>query len=448
MGTVTREATIQAHPTSHDTTHISYQSVSSSYPLSNGYTDSNSTNYAQVNWKTGSGAETYLYYKFDFSAIPVGATIKSVTAKAKAYVNTTNSSRVTTRQMQLATGTTLKGSALTISNSTSEQTFSNVGSWTRAELQDAAIRFYVKRGTSNTSSTYNLRIYGATMTVTYEWQETTYTITVSNSTSASVVADPAEVLQGESSTIKANTLSNITIKDNGTDVTSQFTQRTDTGSYEVENVGTYGFALNNNNYYESQNKGVDKSAAVSRVHFYLPVAATITFTFINYAEESYDFGVFGNIDTALNTNYYAAGSSSATITDNSYKLACNTSTYNKSSVQTLTYSMSAGEHYIDVKYSKDDASAANNDTLQFKVSITLNETAPTYYGYDITNIQGDHTILVISSGGSDPAFWFKVDNNNWGEIQVWEKSSNGWVVVTDPAVIADISKFILSNGGS
>lgn len=448
MGTVTREATIQAHPTSHDTTHISYRSVSSSYPLSNGYTDSNSTNYAQVNWKTGSGAETYLYYKFDFSAIPIGATIKSVTAKAKAYVNTTNSSRVTTRQMQLATGTTLKGSALTISNSTSEQTFSNVGSWTRAELQDAAIRFYVKRGTSNTSSTYNLRIYGATMTVTYEWQETTYTITVSNSTSASVVADPAEVLQGESSTIKANTLSNITIKDNGTDVTSQFTQRTDTGSYEVENVGIYGFALNNNNYYESQNKGVDKSAAVSRVHFYLPVAATITFTFINYAEESYDFGVFGNIDTALNTNYYAAGSSGATITDNSYKLACNTSTYNKSSVQTLTYSMSAGEHYIDVKYSKDDASAANNDTLQFKVSITLNETAPTYYGYDITNIQGDHTILVISSGGSDPAFWFKVDNNNWGEIQVWEKSSNGWVVVTDPAVIADISKFILSNGGS
>ena len=448
MGTVTREATIQAHPTSHDTTHISYQSVSSSYPLSNGYTDSNSTNYAQVNWKTGSGAETYLYYKFDFSAIPVGATIKSVTAKAKAYVNTTNSSRVTTRQMQLATGTTLKGSALTISNSTSEQTFSKVGSWTRAELQDAAIRFYVKRGTSNTSSTYNLRIYGATMTVTYEWQETTYTITVSNSTSASVVADPAEVLQGESSTIKANTLSNITIKDNGTDVTSQFTQRTDTGSYEVENVGIYGFALNNNNYYESQNKGVDKSAAVSRVHFYLPVAATITFTFINYAEESYDFGVFGNIDTALNTNYYAAGSSGATITDNSYKLACNTSTYNKSSVQTLTYSMSAGEHYIDVKYSKDDASAANNDTLQFKVSITLNETEPTYYGYDITNIQGDHTILVISSGGSDPAFWFKVDNNNWGEIQVWEKSSNGWVVVTDPAVIADISKFILSNGGS
>ena len=448
MGTVTREATIQAHPTSHDTTHISYQSVSSSYPLSNGYTDSNSTNYAQVNWKTGSGAETYLYYKFDFSAIPVGATIKSVTAKAKAYVNTTNSSRVTTRQMQLATGTTLKGSALTISNSTSEQTFSKVGSWTRAELQDAAIRFYVKRGTSNTSSTYNLRIYGATMTVTYEWQETTYTITVSNSTSASVVADPAEVLQGESSTIKANTLSNITIKDNGTDVTSQFTQRTDTGSYEVENVGIYGFALNNNNYYESQNKGVDKSAAVSRVHFYLPVAATITFTFINYAEESYDFGVFGNIDTALNTNYYAAGSSGATITDNSYKLACNTSTYNKSSVQTLTYSMSAGEHYIDVKYSKDDASAANNDTLQFKVSITLNETEPTYYGYDITNIQGDHTILVISSGGSDPAFWFKVNNNNWGEIQVWEKSSNGWVVVTDPAVIADISKFILSNGGS
>ena len=108
---------------------------------------------------------------------------------------------------------------------------------------------------------------------------------------------------------------------------------------------------------------MNQSAAVCRVNFSLPVSATITFTFINYAEGGYDFGVFGNIDTALNTNYYSAGSSGATITDSSYKLACNTSTYNTSSTHTLTYSMSAGDHYIDVKYSKDDASAANNDTL-------------------------------------------------------------------------------------
>lgn len=433
MGTITREATISAHPTSYDTSHYSYASISSSYPIGNAYTDSNSTSYCQVSWKTGSSAETYVYLKFNLSEIPNDATIKTVTAKAKGYVNTTNSSRVTTRQMQLATGTTLKGSALTLSNSTSEQTFSNVGTWTVAELHDARIRYYVKRGTSNTSSTYQMRMYGATITVTYEWQATTYTITVNNSSSATVTANPDEVISGETSTIKSDTVNGITVKDNGVDVTSQFVQRTDPAeSYEVTNVGTYGFTLNSNDYYQSNNKGVNKSAAVCRVDFVVPVEATITFTFINYAEESYDFGVFGNIDVALNNNYYAAGSSGATISDSSYKLACNTSTYNTSSAKTLTYTMSAGEHYIYVKYSKDDASASNNDTLQFKVAITLNEPySPTpYYAYDITNVVADHIIVVTGASGG-PVLYAKI-NGAWTAVQTAYKKVNGsWVVQSD-----------------
>ena len=405
MGTVTRQATIAAHPTSYDTQHYSYASINSSYPMSNAYTDSSSTSYAQVNWTTGSGAETYVYLKFNFSAIPVGATIVSVTAKAKGYVNTTSSSRVTTRQMQLATGTTLKGSALTLSTSVTEQTFTSVGTWTRAELLDAGVRFYVKRGTSNTTSTYNLRMYGATMTVTYEYQETTYTITVNNSSSETITANPAEVVQGEDCYIRASGLTGLTVKDNNVDVTGSFYQAQDEAqSYSVENVGTYGFALNANNFYESQNKNVNKSAAVCRIDFYVPVSATITFTYINYAEATYDFGVFGNIDVALSNNYYAAGSNGATITDSSYKLACNTSAQNTSSQQTLAYSMAAGNHSIWVKYSKDDSSAANNDTLQFKIAITLNEafTPETYYRYDIQNVQANHTIVVASSSPGNP----------------------------------------------
>lgn len=402
MGTVTKEGSISAHPTSYDTAHYSYASVNASYPISNAYHDSSNTTYAQINWTTGSSAETYVYLKFDFSAIPEGATIMGVTAKAKGYVNTTNSSRVTTRQMQLAAGTTLKGSALTLSTSTTEQTFSSVGTWTRAELLTAGVRFYVKRGTSNTTSNYQLRMYGATMTVTYEYQETTYTITVNNSTAATVTAEPSEVVQGEDCYIRANTVNGLTVKDNGTDVTNQFHQATDPGeSFTVTNVGTYGFELNGSGYYQSNNKGINKSAAVCRVDFYVPVAATITITYINYAEATYDFGVFGNIDVALSNNYYAAGSSGATITDSSYKRACNTSAYNSASAQTLTYSMTAGDHSIWIKYSKDDASAENNDTLQFKVAITLDEpyTPTTYYRYDIQNVQADHVIAVTSSGG-------------------------------------------------
>ena len=424
MGTITREGSISAHPTSYDTTHYSYASINSSYPITNAYTDSSSTTYCQVNWKTGSGAETYVYLKFNFSDIPSGATIKTVTAKAKGYVNTTSSSRVTSRQMQLATGTTLKGSALTISNSTSEQTFSSVGSWTRAELLDAGVRFYIQRGTSNTSSNYQLRMYGAVMTVTYEYQETTYTITVSNSTSATVTASPAEVLQGEASTIKADTISGLTIKDNGTDVTSQFTQRTDTAeSYSISNITTsYGFALNNNGYYESNNKGRSSTAAVCRVDIYVPVAATITFSVINYAESTYDYGLLSNIDTTLNSNASADSSGVYWSGQN----------HNSSSVQTITYTMSAGNHYITVKYFKDNYTDSNNDSLQFKVAITLNEpfTPGTYYGYDITNIMTDHIILVTNAGGTT-TMYIKVNGSWVAASKVYKKINGSWVQQSD-----------------
>ena len=401
MGTVTKTGTLSADVTSHDTTNYSYASVNTSYPISNAYHGSSNTTYGQVNWKTGSGAETYVYLRFNLSAIPANATITSVTAKAKGYVNTTNSSRVTTRQMQLASGTTLKGSALTLSTSTTEQTFSSTGSWTRAELQSAGVRFYVKRGTSNTNSNYTLRMYGASITVNYSYQETTYTITVNNNSSATVSVEPdSTVVAGEDCYIKSDTISGITITDNNTDVTNQFVQTTDpsTGSYTVNNVGSYGFTLSNN-YYTSNNKGISKSAAVCRVDFSMPAAGTVTFTYINYAEQGYDFGVFGNIDVALSNDYYAAGSNGATITDSSYARACNTSSYNSSSTQTLTYNMTAGEHSIWVKYSKDDASDSNNDTLQFRISITLDSsyTPGTYYRYDITNVQTDHTIVVSDS---------------------------------------------------
>ena len=430
MRTENKTETVSVYPTSHDTTNYSYASVNTSYPISNAYTDSSSTTYGQVNWTTGSNAETYVYLRFNFSAIPEGATINSVTAKAKGYVSTTNNSRVVTRQMQLATGTTLKGSALTLSTSTSEQTFSSVGSWTRNELLNAGVRFYVKRGTSNTTSNYTLRMYGATMTVSYTYQEVIYTITVNNSTSATVTA-PSEVSQGDTCVVRSDTVSDITVTDNGTDVTNQFVLTQDTGSYTVDSVSgaAYGFTLNNNNYYQSTNKGVSKSAALCRVNFNLPTTATITISYINYAEQGYDFGVFGNIDTALNTNYYAAGSNGATITDSSYARACNTSSYNSSSVQTITYNMSAGEHYIDIKYSKDDASDSNNDTLQFRVAITLTGTAPTYYAYSISNVSADHTIVVAVVNNNKA--YIKV-NGSWVACsKVYKKVSGSWVEQSD-----------------
>lgn len=401
-------------------------STNASYKVANGYKAANDTSSsARLTCQTSTTG--YLYYTFDTSDIPSNATITSITGSVTVRVS--NTTRVTSTKCQLFTGTTEKGSNVTFASTTAGNTVTlSAGSnWTRTELNDFRLKIGAT-GSSSTSSKY-IYFYGASVTVNYTVPA--FDVTISNSTSATVTVDNATPMTGESVEVRSDTLSGITVKDNGVDVTSQFVQRSETAeSYTVVNTGNYGFNLNSSTgYYVSNNKGVSKTAALCRVDFHVPVAATITFSYINYAEQGYDFGVFGNIDVALSDDYYAAGSSGATITDSSYKRACNTSSYNSSSVQTLTYDMSAGDHSIWVKYSKDDASDANNDTLQFKVSITLNEpfTPGTYYGYDINNITADH-VIVVTSGGTT-ALYVK-QNGAWVQVSRAYKKTNGtWTQV-------------------
>ena len=411
----------------------------SSYPTD--YTTSGSINGTRYQNAIGKGADTdavsgndyasggssstaHIDYSFEFADIPEDAEIIEVSCQVKGHLE--NKSR-STANLQLYAGTVAKGSASKFSSTSAQTITLTTGTWTRAEIDNLKLRF--------TIGYYGGLVNGATVTVTYSYNDVTYTISVNNSTSATVSADPAEVSPGHSSTIKADRISGLRVTDNGTDITSQFEERTDDpANYTVENVGQYGFDLESSGYYVSNNKGISKTAAVCRVNIYVPVAATVTFTFINYSEEGYDFGVFGNADVALNHNYYPAGNSGAEISDDSYRLACNTSTYNNTSQHTLEYSISAGEHYIDVKYSKDDASNAHNDTLQFKVSISLDEpySPVPYYAYDITNIQSNHTIIVVSSGDSEHLF-VKKSNVYKEAIKAWKKQNGTYteIPITD-----------------
>ena len=433
-------ATMRLVPSTYYRNNSSYVSVTNP---NNMYTNTDSTTYASVQNTRNSTSNTYYCYLrgFNFGDIPSDAEVTGFTIKIKAnesYMSTSSSYR-----MSLYNGTTSIGSTtVTSSLSTTVQTFTfpipSTLTWETLKGYGSNFGIRIPLRRSSTSSNSYVYVYGAEIEVTYT-VPVYYDVTINNSTSATVSASDTNPLEGTDVEIRADTISGITIKDNGTDVTSQFTQRQGQAeSYEVVNVGTYGFTLNSSTgYYVSDNKGVDKSASVCRVDFYVPVSATITFTFINYAEQGYDFGVFGNIDVALNNNYYAAGSGGATITDSSYKLACNTSTYNTSSAHTLTYDMSAGDHSIWVKFSKDDGSAANNDTLQFKVAITLDEpyTPGTYYGYDITNISADHTIVVTASA-QDTAY-LKV-NGSWVEVsEVYKKINGSWVKQTSLSNVFD-----------
>ena len=135
-----------------------------------------------------------------------------------------------------------------------------------------------------------------------------------------------------------------------------------TSSYTVtEKVSgaSYGFALNSSGYYESNNKGVDNSAAVCRVNLNLAAKSNITFTCINYAESNYDFGLLGNVDSALSTTNTVDSS-----------VAKSFKGFSQSGTRMYTYSnVAAGKHFIDVKFRKDSSASNNNDSLQFKITI-------------------------------------------------------------------------------
>lgn len=419
----------------------------SSYPTA--YTTSGSINGTRYKNAIGKGANTsavsgndyasgnssskaYIYYSFEFEGIPEDATIDSVSCKVKGHLE--NSSR-STANLQLYAGSTAKGSASKFTSTSAQTVTLTTGTWTRSEIDELQLRFEI--------GYYGGLVNGATVTIEYSYNDIKYTITIENSTTANVTANPTEVSPGHSSTVRADSVDGLKITDNGTDVTSSFVERTDSpASYDVKNVGSYGFELNSSGYYVNNNVGISKTAAVCRVTFNVPVSATATFTFINYSEQGYDFGVFGELDTALNHNYYAAGSSGASITDSDYRLACNTSTYNNTSTHTLEYTMSAGEHFVDVKYSKDDASDNNDDTLKFKVSITLNESySPTpYYVYEITNIQGNHTIVVANR---ETNTLYTKKNGSWKEVvKAYKKQNGSWVDVAIDSVFNSTDKYV------
>lgn len=433
-------------PTSFDSTNSVYDTtggdsgngIYSTNYIANGLTDHNSSTRCALYSVQGSRSTSYMYYNFDCSSIPANATITSVSCQFKG--GSQGSSYYSSYTAQLTTGTTLKGSSTSVTgtNSSPSTVTINGGSfWTRAELNNIKIKFQVVRGSSNTTEGSTWSFFGATLTVNYTvtpenpyyWtyslssisadhtiiisdaiieipeedpQYDYYPITIS---SINATTEPGRrtirVVEGTNQTITIypDDPSIALVTDNGVDITNQLVAHG--GTIPTPTVATlsgasYGFNLNNNTgYYVSQNAGVDKSAAVCRVTFNLPVRCLVTINYINYAEAQYDFGVFGNIDVALSTNYYAADSGGATITDSNYKLACNTSSMNTSSVQTITYEIPSGEHYIDIKFSKDDATAKNNDTLQWKITNVEALEPNNYYTYTLSNIQEAHSLIFI-----------------------------------------------------
>lgn len=129
-------------------------------------------------------------------------------------------------------------------------------------------------------------------------------------------------------------------------------------SYTVTPVDAlYGFDYNpSTGYWTSTNAGKDSTAAVCKVTIDNPGAKTVRIYFINWAEEGFDYGLIGNMNTTLSSSHIADYSG--------VRFSCKSS--NSSSEQFVTLGTGKSGWFY-VKYIKDDSSHHNNDNFQFRI---------------------------------------------------------------------------------
>ena len=169
-------------------TGLTNASIDSGYPIDRGYTNADSTTYTRLNVTASRTAE--IYFTFDTSSIPPGATITSVTANGKARVSSTT--RITNTVMQFYSGSTAKGDNTAFASTTATKRTLSPGSWTRSELNN--LRLKVGGTASSSSSSKRIDFYGADVTVTYESANVPVTGVTLNKSSTSIEQGSAETL--------------------------------------------------------------------------------------------------------------------------------------------------------------------------------------------------------------------------------------------------------------
>ena len=142
----------------------------------------------------------------------------------------------------------------------------NIGTWSRDELDDARVRFYAVRNTGSTGSSIYLRPYGADLTVNYSWDETIYSVSVSsNVQGVGISATSGETTSGGTNVITitgVSSLSSIQLMDNGSDVTSSLVAAGSNYTYTLSNVSAdhtiiVNVAASNKAYIKSGNNWVE-----------------------------------------------------------------------------------------------------------------------------------------------------------------------------------------------
>ena len=436
-----------------------YSGVYNNNVLENAFTDASSSTRFAPYTQTGSNAETNVYLVFDECAdIPSGSTITSVSCSVKCGTQGTN--YYNTRTVQMYAGTTAKGSATTMSGSNSSPSTHTltVGSWTAAEIQQACLRFRVVRGTSNTSTDATFSIYGATLTVAYTVSGYMYEITSSSSISG-ITTSPAsqEVFQGGSGDVRIDgtSISGVTVKDNGVDVTSALQQHDiETGgtlSKTAESYTTSG-TTSNGSYFSYPVGYTAESPHTYSSNIYASSNGSTA-----YAIYSFDFSDIPSNATITNVEVKCSGQRENASTGSNYKamiglysgntLKSTEQEFTSTSRQVITISSPGSWTRSELQSAKLRFTVAYYGGRLYGITWNVTYTVPSsggdyYWTYTISSIAADHVVVVTTSSGAQPELYIK-RNGSWVQVTAAYRKVNGtWTQFAYDQVFVDGTSYV------
>ena len=449
-------ATIRLVPSTYYLSNSSYVSVSN---VSNMYTNTDSTTTGTFTHNRASTSSTYYAYLrgFNFSSVPSDAVVSSWTVKIKASASGHTTSTSSSYYMSLYNGTTAIGSTSAsgrLSTTVTTFTFAE-GSLTWDTIvgygSNFGIRIPLRRASSNTADV--VTVYGAEIEVVYT-VPIQHSVTISNSTSANVQASDTAPYEGDDVVITTDTISGITIEDNGTDITNQFVQGlTDTISAVPESDFTTGFSDTGVNFYQSSSttgtEWLEYAIGHSAESPYSTSNTSNTYAkpegdtaWINYQFDFSEIPTTATI-TDVSVRVYGARENSTIDTSHVARFQCYSGSTAKGTLQNFTSTSNGLVTLTDP--GAWTATELHDAQLRFEVG---------YYGgrmlgitwevsyqvdgyvYTISNITTDHTIVVSAAGGGTTML-IKVNGSWVTASKVFKKVNGSWVQQSDLTNVFD-----------
>lgn len=452
-------------PSSYGRSNTNYVTVTNPTYMYNNTDDT--SNYATLRGRAGrSSNSTYYAFinGFNFDDVPEEAVVTDFRVLIKAYRNSYMATGNTNYRIKLASQAS---NSYTIGNTTLSDDITTsssgvvyeipTGSLTWSQVVEYGSNFSIDvplRNSSTSSSNYPyIYVYGAEIEVTYTLP-VQHTVTIQNSTSATASVSDNNPYEGDDVVVSIDTLQNITVKDNGTDVTNQFVQATDnTISAVPDSHFTTGSSESGANFYQSSSTtGTDwleYAIGYSAENPYSTSNTSNTYckpegdtVWINY---EFDFSEIPSNATITNVSVKVYGARENSTVDSTHvaRFQCYSGSTAKGTIQDFTSTSNSLVTVTDV--GTWTATELYDAQLRFEIGYyggrmlgitwTVSYEVSGYI-YTITAIAIDHTI-VISSSGSTQTIYYKVNGSWVSASAVYKKINGSWVLQTDLTNVFD-----------